>query len=93
MTACSTPRSLLTASPCCAGAVLLQRGLGWGLQASDRLLRVQLLLGPRTEAGVISDKDAVTWELKISEVKAAGEKACSTTMSALSTLFPLVSIP
>ena len=44
-----------------------------------------------TEAGVIADKNAVTWELKIADVKAAGEKACSTTMSALSTLFPLVS--
>ena len=44
-----------------------------------------------TEAGIISDPEAVTWEMKIKDVRTAGDKACNSKVSAIQTLFPLVS--
>ena len=44
-----------------------------------------------TEAGIITDPKAVTWDMKIKDVRTAGDKACTSKLSAINTLFPLVS--
>ena len=43
-----------------------------------------------TDAGIITDETAITWELRPSDMKAAGERACSTPLAQLTTAFPKV---
>ena len=43
-----------------------------------------------TEAGIISQTDAITWSLKGSDVQAVGDKACRTHIKDMSKAFPLV---
>ncbi|KAK9791621.1 hypothetical protein WJX73_002786 [Symbiochloris irregularis] len=42
------------------------------------------------EAGVITESDAITWQLKGADVIKAGDKACGTPLSEMGSAFPLV---
>ena len=46
-----------------------------------------------TEAGIITDTEAITWQLKASDVTAAGDKACKTHVTDMGSAFPLVNTP
>ena len=43
-----------------------------------------------TEAGIITDASAITWQLKAHDVLEAGNKACRTAIADMPKAFPLV---